>query len=93
MIITVFFDVVATAAQYDGVMRDLAAAKAVHPRGRLFHVAQPNEGEWSVVDVWESQDAFQEFGKTLMPILGKNGIPQPRLRILPTHNLVRPPSA
>jgi hypothetical protein len=88
--ITILFDVKSSAAQYDNVMKDLAAADATHPRGRLFHVAQPGHGVWLVIDVWESKEAFQEFGKTLLPILAKNGIPEPSLEILPTHNLLQP---
>jgi hypothetical protein len=90
MTITIIFDVKATAAQYDGVMKDLAAAGATHPRGRLYHVAQPTKSAWCVVDVWDSQESFQEFGKTLIPILAKNGIPEPGMDIMPTHNVVKP---
>jgi hypothetical protein len=90
MTITILFDVKASASQYDGIMKDLAAAKATHPRGRLFHTAQPRGDSWCVIDVWESAETFQAFGATLMPILAKNGVPEPALEILPTHNVVQP---
>jgi len=89
MTITIFFDVQCTASQYDQVMRDLTAARADAPAGRLYHVAQPDGDRWSVVDVWESPAAFERFGQVLLPILAKNGIPAPEHRILPTHNVVR----
>lgn len=90
MTITVFFDVQATASQYDQIMRDLASAHATAPAGRIFHVAQPKDGRWSVVDVWESSAAFEKFGQTLMPILAKNGVSLVGgPNVLPTHNIVR----
>ena len=88
MTITIFFDVPATAAQYDQIMRDLKAAGAEHPQGRLHHLAQPDGNRWSVVDVWESAGAFEKFAPVLMPILAKNGVNAPPPKILPTHNLV-----
>lgn len=92
MTITIVFDVKSTAAQYDRIMKDLAAAGATHPPGRLFHVAQPGTDSWCVIDVWESKEAFQAFGATLIPILANNGVPEPGMQIMPTHNVVRPPT-
>jgi len=89
MTITILFDVQATAAQYDQIMRDLEKAGAAAPPGRLYHVAQPDGDHWSVIDVWESTAAFENFGATLLPILGKNGVPAPGMKVLPTHNVVR----
>jgi hypothetical protein len=89
MTITIFFNVEGTASQYDQVMRDLAAANASAPAGRLYHVAQPDSSQWSVVDVWESTAAFEKFAQTLVPILQKNGLKLTSQKILPTHNIVR----
>jgi hypothetical protein len=38
-----------------------------------------------VVDVWESKEAFDEFGKTLMPIIAKQDVPMVQPQILPAH--------
>ena len=38
-----------------------------------------------VVDIWESAEAFQEFGKTLMPIIQKPGVQVPEPLIYPAH--------
>jgi hypothetical protein len=89
MTITVFFRVQSTASQYDQIIRDLAGAGAAAPAGRLFHVAQPADDHWSVVDVWESAASFEAFGKVLIPILADHGVPPPEMKVLPTHNLVR----
>lgn len=43
--------------------------------GLVSHTAAPTDKGWLVVDVWESEEAFQQFGRTLMPILRDLGLP------------------
>ena len=43
------------------------------------------DGSWGVVDVWESAEAFAEFGKTLEPIIQKTGVNVPDPMVLPAH--------
>jgi len=66
--------------------QDLRAAGQAHPKGLISHVgfAKP-DGSWNVVDVWESAEAFAEFGKTLLPIIQKTGVPVPEPMVLPAH--------
>jgi hypothetical protein len=55
--------------------------------GLLAHIAGQGESGFRVVDVWESEEAFQRFGETLMPILqelGVEGAPD----IYATHSFV-----
>jgi hypothetical protein len=40
-----------------------------------------------VYEVWESQQAFEEFGPVLMPILHKVGIDPGTPDVMPVHNL------
>ena len=42
--------------------------------GLLAHVAGQGAKGFRVVDVWESEEAFQRFGEKLMPILKAIGI-------------------
>ena len=58
-----------TAAHYDDVIKRLEAAGAGAPPGRLYHVCFGSGDRLRVVDVWESQETFDAFGRTLMPIL------------------------
>jgi hypothetical protein len=58
-----------TSAQYDKTMRRLEAAAAGSPEGCTYHVALDTNGNIQVFDIWESQEAFEAFGATLMPIL------------------------
>jgi len=75
-----------TAENYDQVWEDLQAAGFSHPQGLLSHVGFPSpNGGWMVVDVWESGDAFAEFGKTLIPIIQKSGVEVPEPKVIPAH--------
>jgi hypothetical protein len=78
-----------TAAQYDRVIKELEAAGAGSPKGRLYHVASAKEAGWFVVDVWESGELLNQFAQTLMPILQKNGVTPPQPQIYPTHNIIK----
>ncbi|WP_316751835.1 hypothetical protein [Pedobacter gandavensis] len=73
--------------QYDQVWRDLIAAGHAFPKGLLHHAAAPTTNGWLVVDVWESEDHFKEFGRMLMPILSKNGMSGNDPVILPLHHM------
>ena len=75
-----------TAEHFDKVWEDLRAAGQAHPKGLISHVGfQKSNGNWAVVDVWESEEAFQEFGKTLMPIIEKTGVQVPEPTVIPAH--------
>lgn len=57
--------------------------------GALFHVAGPCEGGWRVVDVWESQEAFDRFvGEHLAPLLPQLGLTPPTVTAWPVHTLL-----
>ncbi|TCC96915.1 hypothetical protein FBD94_20500 [Pedobacter hiemivivus] len=86
--VMVYFDMPGVSGeQYDQVWRDLRESGNPTPKGLLHHAAAPTPNSWLVVDVWESEDDFKEFGKTLMPILEKNGFPKGDPVILPLHNM------
>ncbi len=75
-------------AQYDGVIRDLAAAGLAAPTGRLYHVASPRGQGWHVLDVWESEATLSAFAGSLMPLLAKHGVEPPTPEVLPVHNII-----
>lgn len=76
--------------QYDQVMRDLNAAGAASPAGRLYHVMSATPKGAQVVDVWESQEKLTAFFGTLGPLLVRNGVTPPKPVITPVHNIVAP---
>ena len=80
-----------TSKHYDQVWEDLKAAGQSHPKGLISHVGFANPaGGWMVVDVWESAEAFAEFGKTLIPIIQKSGVNVGEPQIIPAHYVYQP---
>jgi hypothetical protein len=95
MAVCVIFDFPgATSDQYDEVCRGLNDGQPLRllsqwPGGGIIsHVAGPTSDGWCVVDVWESEDAFQRFAQRLMPLAEKVGFPPVTPRVLPVHNVV-----
>ena len=64
------------------------AAGAGTPKGRTLHVALEAEGQVNVFDVWESQEDFDAFGTTLVPILTELGVSLAPPMIAKVHNLL-----
>jgi hypothetical protein len=58
-----------TPEKYDEAIKRLDAAGEGSPKGRSSHFALESDGAIQVFDVWESQEDFDAFGKTLVPIL------------------------
>ena len=75
-----------TSAQYDKIWDGLKAAGESHPKGLISHVggAKP-DGGWFVCDIWESEEAFSQFSKVLMPIIGSSGFPLVEPVVFPAH--------
>lgn len=83
-----------TQTQYEEVIARLSDGRGFHSlddwpvTGILSHVAGPTDSGWRVVDVWESEEAFQRFGAVIGPVLQQVKFPgEPRL--FPVHHLVR----
>jgi hypothetical protein len=76
------------ADQYDEVMRRLEEAGAGAPAGRLHHACFGAGEKLQVFDIWESQEAFDAFGQTLMPILHEVGLDPGQPMVEPVHNVV-----
>jgi hypothetical protein len=73
---------------YDDTLRRLEAAGAGSPAGRLYHVALESEGVIQVFDIWESQESFEAFGATLLPIMADLGVDPGAPSIAPVHNVI-----
>lgn len=93
-IVTVFQSPSLTQSRYEESVRRLTGGR---PRmetpsdwpveGLLAHVAGQGPHGFRVVDVWESEQAFQRFGETLLPILKAVGVDgQPE--VYPAHTFV-----
>ena len=77
-----------TPAKYDEAIKQLAAAGAGSPKGRTYHVALESDGAINVFDIWESQEDFEAFGATLMPILGALGVELKEPMVATVHNVI-----
>jgi hypothetical protein len=65
------------------------AAGAGSPEGRTLHVALESDGLINVFDIWESQELFEKFGATLMPILAGLGVELREPMIATVSNVIK----
>ena len=86
-IATYFHPTSLTAAQYDEAIRELEAAGAANPAGRVHHSCFGPDNALMVYEVWESPQAFEAYGPVLMPILAKVGIDPGAPDVMPVHYL------
>jgi len=79
------------AQEYDKAWEELKKAGHENPNGLLYHAAGPKDsGGWLVVDVWESREAFDEFSKTLGPIIQKLNLTAAPPVFTPVYNIYEP---
>jgi hypothetical protein len=78
-----------SAAKYDEVMRKLDEAGAGNPKGRSHHSSFGPPEALMVYDVWDTQADFDEFGKTLIPILQEAGVDPGQPDVMPVHNVIQ----
>jgi hypothetical protein len=85
----------ATLDQYDEACRRLNNGQPMRALsdwpggGCLAHTAwQEESGALGVFDVWQSPEAFEQFGEKLMPILSEVGITPAEPHVVPLHNFV-----
>ena len=60
--------------KYEKVLAQLESAGAGAPAGRLHHVSYGSRESVQVIDVFDSKQSLDAFGKTLVPILAEMGI-------------------
>ena len=73
---------------YGEAVSQLEAAGAGAPEGRSYHVALETNGEIQVFDIWESQEAFEAFGATLVPIMTGLGADPGEPMVARVHNVI-----
>jgi hypothetical protein len=78
-----------TPEKYDEAISRLEAAGAGAPAGRLYHAALEADGLIQVFDIWDSQESFQAFGATLVPILAELGVDPGEPQVSPVHNIIK----
>jgi hypothetical protein len=83
-----------TAEIYDAVNAK-AGVDENPPEGLLVHTAGDVDGQWQIVDVWESEEAADRFGnERLMPavesVMGGTPPGPPPTTIYEAHKVVMP---
>lgn len=63
-----------TEATYAECIQKLEAAGAGSPPGRLYHVCFGDKNNLRVSDIWDTRENFEQFSKTLGPIMEDLGI-------------------
>jgi hypothetical protein len=74
--------------QYDEALRRLEAAGEGSPAGRSYHCAFFAGPGLHVFDVWDSQESFDKFGETLIPILSGLGVDPGEPSVSEIHNVI-----
>ena len=77
-----------TAAKYDELVAKLESVGAGSPAGRLYHVCFGAADDLRVSDIWESREAFDKFGETLIPAMQDLGIAAPQIEYFEVHNII-----
>jgi hypothetical protein len=78
-----------TPDKYAETIKQLAAAGQGAPQGRTMHVALESNGVIQVFDIWDSQETFDAFGPTLMPILAGLGVKLNEPMVGLVHNVIK----
>ena len=77
-----------TPEKYNKAIKQLEAAGAGKPKGRTYHCALESNGAIQVFDTWESQEDFDAFGATLIPILSELGVELKDPMVATVHNVI-----
>ena len=74
---------------YAEAVRRLDKAGAGAPAGRLHHAAYGDADGLRIVDVFDTQENFDAFGSTLVPILKDLGVDVGAPLIEHVHNVIK----
>jgi hypothetical protein len=89
MALAIYFPVQGMSAEkYDEVLRRLEEAGQGSPAGRTYHCSFKAGEGLHVFDVWDSQESFDAFGQTLMPILAETGVAVPEPQIAEVYKII-----
>jgi hypothetical protein len=90
MAIAIYFHPDAMSAkQYDEIMARLDATGQGKPKGPAHHSTFGPDDHLMVYDIWDSQEDFDAFGQTLMPILADIGVDAGQPDVMPVHRIVQ----
>jgi hypothetical protein len=79
-----------TREKYDEVRGRLEEAGDWPAPGLVFHAACGQSDVETVLEVWESREAFEAFGSKLMPLLADVGIDAGEPQVLDVYKMDNP---
>ena len=79
-----------TREKYDEVRSRLEREGDWPAAGLIFHAAYGDSEVEGVFEVWESQEAFQDFGSKLMPLLDEARIDAGQPEVKDVYNVEKP---
>jgi hypothetical protein len=86
--VVALFNVVGyTTEQFSQVIKELEAAGKLKDPAYIHRVVAQQTDGLLIIDVWESEEALNEFGETLVPLLIKHGVTPARPTVLPLVNI------
>ena len=74
--------------QYDDITSRLEKAGFGNPKGRIYHLCFGDKDTLQVLDVWDSQENFNKFGETLMPLLSQVKVDPGTPEVSKVHNII-----
>ena len=74
-----------TTRDFDTMWNECREAGYAEPKGLIQHTAAKTAEGIAVVDVWESEDAFNTFGKFLGPLAAKYGQGKAKPNVNPVY--------
>jgi hypothetical protein len=77
-----------TPDKYDNAIKQLEAAGLGKPKGRTYHCALESNGAVQIFDIWESQEDFDAFGPSLIPVLNELGVTLGEPMVATVHNVI-----
>jgi hypothetical protein len=93
MAVAILMTIEATEEQYDAVNEKIDPA-ANPPAGLIIHVGSVTDSGVRVIDVWDSEQAFNDFresrlGPAVGEVMGEDAGP-PNIEVLELHDVVKP---
>ena len=74
---------------YEQVIEQVKESGPFPPEGGLIHIAGPHEGGWRVINVFDSQESYEQFrNERLIPALQEVGGSPPQVTVFEVHNHV-----
>ena len=78
-----------TQQQYDSVLLEMNEKEKMADVNRPVHIAFQKGDSWCVIDVWNSEEALNDFAaNVIMPSFVKLGVNPPQPQVYPIHRLV-----